>query len=315
MSAEAATCRRPARAGQRPSCRGRDAGLRRPPPLDHDHPRHDHRRAACCRSSCLSRRSAGSAARTSGSTASPTPASSCCWRSASTSSSAWRACSTSATRRSSRSASYDVRVRPASPFTGSNFPFWPMLLVGAVVAAVFGILLGAPTLRLRGDYLAIVTLGFGEIVPHRLPQLVDKCTNGTERDRRASTARRCRGFGFPATGNPWPYYVTMAVLITIVDDPDLPAPGFATRPGVEGDPRGRARRGRATASTPSRPSCSRSRSGHRPPASPASSAPPSSSSSARPVPVQRVVHGAGDGRPRRHGQHLGRRRRAPSSST
>ena len=40
-----------------------------------------------------------------------------------------------------------------------------MLLVGAVVAAVFGILLGAPTLRLRGDYLAIVTLGFGEIVP------------------------------------------------------------------------------------------------------------------------------------------------------
>ena len=40
-----------------------------------------------------------------------------------------------------------------------------MLLVGAVVAAVFGVLLGAPTLRLRGDYLAIVTLGFGEIVP------------------------------------------------------------------------------------------------------------------------------------------------------
>ena len=40
-----------------------------------------------------------------------------------------------------------------------------MLVVGAAVAAVFGILLGAPTLRLRGDYLAIVTLGFGEIVP------------------------------------------------------------------------------------------------------------------------------------------------------
>src|SRR4051794_1027122 len=43
--------------------------------------------------------------------------------------------------------------------------FWPMLIIGAFVAAVFGILLGAPTLRLRGDYLAIVTLGFGEIVP------------------------------------------------------------------------------------------------------------------------------------------------------
>jgi ABC-type branched-subunit amino acid transport system permease subunit len=40
-----------------------------------------------------------------------------------------------------------------------------MLVVGAFIAAVFGILLGAPTLRLRGDYLAIMTLGFGEIVP------------------------------------------------------------------------------------------------------------------------------------------------------
>jgi branched-chain amino acid transport system permease protein len=40
-----------------------------------------------------------------------------------------------------------------------------MLFVASGVAAVFGILLGAPTLRLRGDYLAIVTLGFGEIVP------------------------------------------------------------------------------------------------------------------------------------------------------
>ena len=52
----------------------------------------------------------------------------------------------------------------ASSFTGLDIPFWPMLLVGAVVAATFGILLGAPTLRLRGDYLAIVTLGFGEII-------------------------------------------------------------------------------------------------------------------------------------------------------
>ena len=43
--------------------------------------------------------------------------------------------------------------------------FWPAMAVGWLVAAVFGVLLGAPTLRLRGDYLAIVTLGFGEIVP------------------------------------------------------------------------------------------------------------------------------------------------------
>ena len=44
--------------------------------------------------------------------------------------------------------------------------FWPAMAVSWVVAAVFGVLLGAPTLRLRGDYLAIVTLGFGEIVPN-----------------------------------------------------------------------------------------------------------------------------------------------------
>ena len=46
-----------------------------------------------------------------------------------------------------------------------HLPFWLMLFVGMVVAAVFGAVLGFPTLRLRGDYLAIVTLGFGEIVP------------------------------------------------------------------------------------------------------------------------------------------------------
>jgi branched-chain amino acid transport system permease protein len=44
--------------------------------------------------------------------------------------------------------------------------FWPALAVSWIVAAFFGVLLGAPTLRLRGDYLAIVTLGFGEIVPN-----------------------------------------------------------------------------------------------------------------------------------------------------
>ncbi len=53
----------------------------------------------------------------------------------------------------------------ASPFSGNHFPFLLMLFLGAVVAALWGLLLGAPTLRLRGDYLAIMTLGFGEIVP------------------------------------------------------------------------------------------------------------------------------------------------------
>jgi branched-chain amino acid transport system permease protein len=48
---------------------------------------------------------------------------------------------------------------------GVHLPFWIIVPVGVLVVATFGVLLGAPTLRLRGDYLAIVTLGFGEIVP------------------------------------------------------------------------------------------------------------------------------------------------------
>jgi len=51
-----------------------------------------------------------------------------------------------------------------SPQFGLFLPIWVILPLGALVAGIFGILLGAPTLRLRGDYLAIVTLGFGEIV-------------------------------------------------------------------------------------------------------------------------------------------------------
>ena len=52
----------------------------------------------------------------------------------------------------------------ASPHFGLHWPFWVILPIGAAVACVFGVLLGSPTLKLRGDYLAIVTLGFGEIV-------------------------------------------------------------------------------------------------------------------------------------------------------
>ena len=52
----------------------------------------------------------------------------------------------------------------ASPHFGLHLPIWAIIPAGAALAGLFGALLGAPTLRLRGDYLAIVTLGFGEIV-------------------------------------------------------------------------------------------------------------------------------------------------------
>jgi branched-chain amino acid transport system permease protein len=48
--------------------------------------------------------------------------------------------------------------------SGFHAPYWFVMPVAMVLAAIAGICLGAPTLRLRGDYLAIVTLGFGEIV-------------------------------------------------------------------------------------------------------------------------------------------------------
>jgi branched-chain amino acid transport system permease protein len=52
----------------------------------------------------------------------------------------------------------------ASPQFGIHLPFWIIIPMGAGLACMFGVLLGAPTLKLRGDYLAIVTLGFGEII-------------------------------------------------------------------------------------------------------------------------------------------------------
>ncbi len=104
----------------------------------------------------------------------------------------------------------------ASGFTGLDFPFWPMLLVGALVAAVFGILLGAPTLRLRGDYLAIVTLGFGEIVPVVFLN-ADKYTNGTNGITGIAQPSLYGLFGIHGFGftDPWPYYLTIVLIITV----------------------------------------------------------------------------------------------------
>jgi branched-chain amino acid transport system permease protein len=52
---------------------------------------------------------------------------------------------------------------PTAP--GINISFWIVLPIAAIVAAIAGVIIGAPTLRLKTDYLALVTLGFGEILP------------------------------------------------------------------------------------------------------------------------------------------------------
>ncbi|CAN5383396.1 ABC transporter ATP-binding protein [soil metagenome] len=73
-------------------------------------------------------------------------------------------------------ASYFVR-RDWIPEFMQNF--WMAMALSWIAAAIFGLLLGAPTLRLRGDYLAIVTLGFGEIVPNFFLN-ADTVTGGTQ---------------------------------------------------------------------------------------------------------------------------------------
>lgn len=61
----------------------------------------------------------------------------------------------------------------SSPHLGIEWNFWIVIWIAAAVAAIAGVILGAPTLPLRGDYLAIVTLGFGEIVPIIFRNLID----------------------------------------------------------------------------------------------------------------------------------------------
>jgi branched-chain amino acid transport system permease protein len=70
----------------------------------------------------------------------------------------------------------------ASPHFNIHLPFWLILPIGALVACLFGVLLGAPTLKLRGDYLAVVTLGFGEIIRIFLNNLSNpvNITNGPQ---------------------------------------------------------------------------------------------------------------------------------------
>jgi ABC-type branched-subunit amino acid transport system permease subunit len=101
----------------------------------------------------------------------------------------------------------------ASPFSGVHAPFLAMLVLGALTAATFGVLLGAPTLRLRGDYLAIVTLGFGEIVPIVFLNS-DKFTEGTN-GIGGLYPPSLPGVEFDLL-NPWPFYLLMMVIITVV---------------------------------------------------------------------------------------------------
>ena len=60
-----------------------------------------------------------------------------------------------------------------SPLYGHAWSFWLCIWIAAAVSALLGAVIGAPTLRVRGDYLAIITLGFGEIIPVAIRNLGD----------------------------------------------------------------------------------------------------------------------------------------------
>jgi ABC-type branched-subunit amino acid transport system permease subunit len=101
-----------------------------------------------------------------------------------------------------------------SNFSGLDLPFLPMLVVGAGVAAVFGIALGAPTLRLRGDYLAIMTLGFGEIVPIVFLNL-DTWTQGTNGISGIYRPEALPLLGEFSPVTPYAYMILMAFIVAI----------------------------------------------------------------------------------------------------
>ena len=113
----------------------------------------------------------------------------------------------------------------ASPHLGLHLPFWVILPIGALLACVFGVLLGAPTLKLRGDYLAIVTLGFGEIVRIFLNNLSQpiNITNGPQGISRIDPFRvagwdlsRTQHLGDYVISGPIKYYYLLLLVLLAV---------------------------------------------------------------------------------------------------
>jgi branched-chain amino acid transport system permease protein len=91
--------------------------------------------------------------------------------------------------------------------------FWLMLPIAALVAAFFGVLFGAPTLRLKGDYLAIVTLGFGEIVPI-MARNTPTITNGAQGLNGVATPKLF-GYSFGVMSTPY-YYLGLALVVLLI---------------------------------------------------------------------------------------------------
>src|SRR5882757_1247338 len=106
-------------------------------------------------------------------------------------------------------------VHPASGPDTVHFTvsFWLMLPISAIITAFFGLLFGAPTLRLKGDYLAIVTLGFGEIVPI-VARNVPYLTNGAQ-GLNGVTSPSLFGYNFGVKSTPF-FYLGLAMMLVLI---------------------------------------------------------------------------------------------------
>ena len=109
---------------------------------------------------------------------------------------------------------------------GLHLPLWAVIPIAAALAGIVGVLLGYPLLKLRGDYLAIVTLGFGEIIRIFMNNLDApvNITNGPQGINRVDTfkigewalGRPETILGFRITGPEKYYYLLLALVILII---------------------------------------------------------------------------------------------------
>ena len=143
-----------------------------------------------------------------------------------------------------------VGVAPSTP--GFHISIWLVVIIAGVFATIAGVLIGFPTLRLRGDYLAIVTLGFGEI----MPQIANNgdnlfghnITNGPQGinpiDPPGFGNTLHNAVGLPAdylssTNSTRLFYWTALFLVLVTVFCSIAAARLAPRPGLDRDPRGR----------------------------------------------------------------------------
>jgi branched-chain amino acid transport system permease protein len=116
---------------------------------------------------------------------------------------------------------YAIFANPhAQQLFGNGFPlsgewFWLFILIGGFFAAVFGVLLGIPVLRVKGDYLAIVTLGFGEIIRIIFNNL-DKPVNITNGAVGLSSIQPAELFGYSFTYAHQIYFIVLAILGLVI---------------------------------------------------------------------------------------------------